>query len=170
MSVDDVTEILAVNLLGVIPDDEQVVIATNRAKLLLEKNVYGILRSSAADWTGEDVPVNDYSKSEGFFGKTQIFHRKQWRKPMSVHSVSIAKYRLKNLLAADRMHCTADLTEQMKNDLYHAVSKIYGNQSRIFFNDITDIHIKYMEKIVEIFNQSLKKQYHKDYKFDLLFQ
>ena len=42
---------------------------------------------------------------------------------MSVHSVSIAKYRLKNLLAADRMHCTADLTEQMKNDLYHAVSK-----------------------------------------------
>ena len=28
---------------------------------------------------------------------------------MSVHSVSIAKYRLKNLLAADRMHCTADL-------------------------------------------------------------
>ena len=32
---------------------------------------------------------------------------------MSVHSVSIAKYRLKNLLAADRMHCTADLTEQM---------------------------------------------------------
>ena len=37
---------------------------------------------------------------------------------MSVHSVSIAKYRLKNLLAADRMHCTADLTEQMKNDLY----------------------------------------------------
>lgn len=29
MSVDDVTEILAVNLLGVIPDEEQVVIATN---------------------------------------------------------------------------------------------------------------------------------------------
>ena len=32
MSVDDVTEILAVNLLGVIPDDEQVVIATNRGE------------------------------------------------------------------------------------------------------------------------------------------
>lgn len=42
---------------------------------------------------------------------------------MSVHSVSIAKERLKNLLIADRMHCTADVTEQMKNDLYHAVSK-----------------------------------------------
>lgn len=65
---------------------------------------------------------------------------------MSVHSVSIAKYRLKNLLAADRMHCTADLTEQMKNDLYHAGFKIYGNQSRYFSIDITrsDIHIKYM--------------------------
>ena len=28
--------------------------------------------------TGEDVPVNDYSKSEGFFGKiAQFFHRNQ---------------------------------------------------------------------------------------------
>lgn len=51
---------------------------------------------------------------------------------MSVHSVSIAKYRLKNLLAADRMHCTADLTEQMKNDLYHAVSNIRKSIPHIF--------------------------------------
>ena len=34
MSVEDVTEILAVDLLGVIPDDEQVVIATNQVNLL----------------------------------------------------------------------------------------------------------------------------------------
>ena len=32
MSVDDVTEILAIDLLGVIPDDEQVVIATNQGE------------------------------------------------------------------------------------------------------------------------------------------
>ena len=32
MSVDDVTEILAINLLGVIPDDEHVVIATNQGE------------------------------------------------------------------------------------------------------------------------------------------
>ncbi len=30
MSVEDVTEILAIDLLGVIPDDESVVVATNQ--------------------------------------------------------------------------------------------------------------------------------------------
>ena len=76
MSVDDVTEILAVNLLGVIPDDEQVVIATNRGedrcrkkKCLAGRSYMDICRRL----TGEDVPVNDYSKSEGFFGKIAQF-------------------------------------------------------------------------------------------------
>ena len=32
MSVEDVTEILAIDLLGVIPDDESVVIATNQGR------------------------------------------------------------------------------------------------------------------------------------------
>ena len=65
---------------------------------------------------------------------------------MSVHSVSIAKERLKNLLIADRMHCTADVTEQMKNDLYHAVSKYTEINPEHFSIDIkrNDIHIKYM--------------------------
>lgn len=65
---------------------------------------------------------------------------------MSVHSVSIAKERLKNLLIADRMHCTADVTEQMKNDLYHVVSKYTEINPEHFSIDITrnDIHIKYM--------------------------
>ena len=65
---------------------------------------------------------------------------------MSVHSVSIAKYRLKNLLAADRMHCKAELTEQMKNDLNQALSKNTEINPAYFSIDITrsDIHIKYM--------------------------
>ena len=37
MSVEDVTEILAIHLLGVIPDDEQVVIATNRVSRSWER-------------------------------------------------------------------------------------------------------------------------------------
>ncbi|MCQ4818577.1 septum site-determining protein MinD, partial [[Eubacterium] rectale] len=32
MNVDDVTEILAVNLIGAVPDDEQIVISTNRGE------------------------------------------------------------------------------------------------------------------------------------------
>ena len=34
MSVDDVQEILAVPLLGILPDDEQVVIATNQGEAI----------------------------------------------------------------------------------------------------------------------------------------
>ena len=80
MSVDDVTEILAVDLLGVIPDDEQVVIATNRGEAvagedcLAGRSYMDICRRL----TGEEVPINDYSKSEGFFGKiAEFFHRNQ---------------------------------------------------------------------------------------------
>ena len=103
MSVDDVTEILAVNLLGVIPDDEQVVIATNDLFIVgnYSEEIYGdeqvVIATNRGEavageeclagrsymdicrrLTGEDVPVNDYSKSEGFFGKiAQFFHRNQ---------------------------------------------------------------------------------------------
>ena len=35
MNVDDVTEILAVNLIGAVPDDEQIVISTNRGAPLV---------------------------------------------------------------------------------------------------------------------------------------
>ena len=38
MSVDDVIEILAINLLGIIPDDQQIVIATNQGVPLSGKN------------------------------------------------------------------------------------------------------------------------------------
>ena len=81
---------------------------------------------------------------------------------MSVHSVSIAKYRLKNLLAADRMHCTADLTEQMKNDLYHAVSK-YTEINPAYFQSILRkmiyIHIKYMGRSLKFLINHIKQQY-----------
>ena len=65
---------------------------------------------------------------------------------MSVHSVSAAKERLKNLLNSDRMQCTPEAVDRLEGDLYHTVSK-YVEISREDF-DITvtrtDIHIKYM--------------------------
>ena len=80
MSVDDVTEILAVNLLGVIPDDEQVVIATNQGEpvvgedCMAGKACMNICRRIA----GEDVPVPDFTKPEGLFGKiSHLFRRNQ---------------------------------------------------------------------------------------------
>ena len=40
MTVDDVTDILAVNLIGAVPDDEQIVISTNRGDHWLEPTVW----------------------------------------------------------------------------------------------------------------------------------
>lgn len=78
MSVDDVTEILAVDLLGVIPDDEQVVIATNQGEPVVgEDSLAGrSYMNICRRLLGEDVPMEDYMKPEGFLGKlSSLFHR-----------------------------------------------------------------------------------------------
>ena len=71
MSVEDVTEILAVNLLGVIPDDEQVVIATNQGDPLIGTDS---LSGQAYDricrrLLGEDIPISDFSHSGGLLSR-----------------------------------------------------------------------------------------------------
>lgn len=78
MSVEDVTEILAVDLLGVIPDDEQVVIATNQGEPVVEED--GLAGSSYMNicrrLLGEEIPIEDYMKPEGFLEKiSSFFHR-----------------------------------------------------------------------------------------------
>ncbi len=78
MSVDDVTEILAVDLLGVIPDDEQVVIATNQGEPAVGdgsaagRSYMDICRRL----NGEDIPIEDYTKQGGLFGKISGFFRR----------------------------------------------------------------------------------------------
>lgn len=78
MSVEDVTEILAVNLLGVIPDDEQVVIATNQGDTLIGTDC---LSGQAYDricqrLLGEEIPIYDFSHSGGFFTRFKHFLKK----------------------------------------------------------------------------------------------
>ena len=78
MSVDDVTEILAVDLLGVIPDDEQVVIATNQGEPVVgEECLAGrAYMDICRRLTGEEIPIQDYSKPEGLLEKiSSLFHR-----------------------------------------------------------------------------------------------
>lgn len=64
---------------------------------------------------------------------------------MSMPSVQIAKERLINLLNADRMQCTPDMTEKMTSDLYHTLEKYISINPEEFEMKITrtDIHIKY---------------------------
>lgn len=78
MSVEDVTEILPIHLLGAIPDDEQVVIATNQGEPVVGddspsgKAYMNICRRL----TGEEVPLMDMDEKGGFFSRlTHLFKK-----------------------------------------------------------------------------------------------
>ena len=78
MSVEDVTEILAVNLLGVIPDDEQVVIATNQGDAVIGTDS---LSGQAYDricrrLLGEEIPVSDFTHNHGLFRRFRHLFKK----------------------------------------------------------------------------------------------
>jgi septum site-determining protein MinD len=72
MSADDVVEVLEVNLLGIVPDDEDVVVATNRGiplagngKSLAGQAYMNICRRL----NGEQVPFLDLESKKGFFSR-----------------------------------------------------------------------------------------------------
>lgn len=71
MSVDDVTEILSVPLLGIIPDDEQVVIGTNQGVpvISMESLAGKAYLNISKRILGEDVPYLDITRGSGFFAK-----------------------------------------------------------------------------------------------------
>ena len=78
MSVDDVTEILAVDLIGTILDDEQIVIATNQGEPLsgkgsqAEEEYQNICRRLM----GEEIPFSDINQKKGFFKRLGNMFRK----------------------------------------------------------------------------------------------
>ena len=79
MSVEDVTEILAIDLLGVIPDDESVVIATNQGEPVVgEESPAGKgYENICRRLTGEESPVTDFSRHSGIRKKLSgLFHRR----------------------------------------------------------------------------------------------
>ena len=76
MSVEDVSEILAIHLLGVLPDDEQVVVGTNQGEPVIEldslagKAYYNICQRIE----GNDVPLLNLDTNSGVFKRlTRIF-------------------------------------------------------------------------------------------------
>lgn len=67
MSIDDMIEILAVNLLGIIPEDESIIISTNRGEpiVLQEKSQTGqAFRNLARRLEGEKLPVLELGKEK----------------------------------------------------------------------------------------------------------
>lgn len=72
MDIDDVNDILALDLLGVIPDDETIIISTNRGEpAVLDKDSHAgeAYRNIVARLEGEAVPLMALDFDDGFFGK-----------------------------------------------------------------------------------------------------
>ena len=71
MSTDDVVDILAINLIGVVPDDENIVVSTNQGEPLVgDESLAGkAYMNICRRVLGEEVPMLDLNVSEGFFAK-----------------------------------------------------------------------------------------------------
>ena len=72
MAMDDVVEILAINLIGVVPDDENIVITTNRGEpAVSDKNALAgkAFRNIADRIDGKEVPFMDLDTNNGFMDK-----------------------------------------------------------------------------------------------------
>jgi septum site-determining protein MinD len=70
LKVEDVCDILSINLIGVVPDDEQIVVSTNQGEPLVGTNcmagqAYANICKRVA---GEEVPFMDLNAKKGFAG------------------------------------------------------------------------------------------------------
>lgn len=78
MSIDDVVDILAVNLIGAVPDDEQIVISTNQGEPLVGSDAMAgrAYMNICKRIMGEEVPLLDLETSSGFFAKLSSIFKK----------------------------------------------------------------------------------------------
>ena len=78
MSVDDVTDILAVDLIGTILDDEQIVIATNQGEPLSGKSSQAEeeYMNICKRLLGEEIPFADINRKQGLLRKIGSFFKK----------------------------------------------------------------------------------------------
>ncbi len=72
MSIDDIIDILAIDLIGVVPDDEKIVISTNRGEPAVndDKSLAGqAYRNVTKRIQGEEVPIMNLENDDGFLFK-----------------------------------------------------------------------------------------------------
>ena len=79
MSVDDVTEILSVPLIGAIPDDERVVVGTNQGEPIVggDSKAGKAYQNICKRILGVDVPFLDMNQGEGLFSKISHLFRNE---------------------------------------------------------------------------------------------
>lgn len=72
MSIEDIIDILAIGLIGVVPDDENIIISTNRGEPAVNDNKSSAgqaYRNITRRLIGEDVPFMDLNTPGGIFSK-----------------------------------------------------------------------------------------------------
>ena len=71
MSAQDIIDLLGVPLIGVIPDDEAVIVATNQGQSLIEGETLPgqAYRNIVRRIAGEDVPYLDLNRHGGFLSR-----------------------------------------------------------------------------------------------------
>ena len=78
MALEDVTDILAIDVIGVVPDDEMIVVSTNRGEPAVSdanSKAGQAFRNIVQRIMGNDVPLMDLNGG-GFFGKLKNLFRK----------------------------------------------------------------------------------------------
>lgn len=79
MALEDVTDILAIGVLGIVPDDESIVVATNRGEPCVADNASKAgqaFRNIAKRVSGEEVPLMTLDHETGIFSRFLKIFRK----------------------------------------------------------------------------------------------
>lgn len=79
MTMEDVTDILAVDILGIVPDDESIVISSNRGEPAVTDNdslAGQAYRNIVQRILGNEVPLLDLEEGRGLMGKIKKLFRK----------------------------------------------------------------------------------------------
>jgi len=79
MTLEDVSEILAIDVLGIVPDDESIIVSTNRGEpcVLDEKSLAGqAFRDITRRILGESVPLINLYEDPGIFKRIRNFFTK----------------------------------------------------------------------------------------------
>lgn len=72
MNIDDIIDILAIDLIGVVPDDERIVVSTNRGEPVVldaKSNAGHAYREITQRILGKDIPIADLNAEDGFVFK-----------------------------------------------------------------------------------------------------
>ena len=152
MDVADVLEVLGIELLGIIPEDEAIIIATNKGEPAVydKRSRAGVSNYAAQRVLGEEIPLEDVmnllfagtiTPFDGLWilhgkrslSRLSVFLRRQiwvflnlWLVRRSQLLVRLAKERLKVVLVHDRLKLNPELLEIIREEILSVVFAAAG--------------------------------------------